>query len=262
MPVFTKPIDTTRFQISVRTLTGKTIRLLVSAMHTVEEVKSLIAAKEGIPPDEQRLIYGSHQLEDGRTLGDYKITTGVTVHLVLRLRGGGDVDGWMGLAAGGLIKQTILRDDNHPTVWDPDNGTIFNVQILNSTSFKAVTGEAPPETPVTAQTYDKHGYPYFAMYDEKPSGIEGDFTGVKSVTEKDLEGTPTLAKAKAIAEVIEDTHNSVVMLDASGGRTSFRPVKVMEQELEKNFGKLSVFERGQACLTYAAGTSVFFPWIG
>lgn len=145
----------------------------------------------------------------------------------------------MGVAAGGLIKQTVVKDNNDPTIWETDKGTIFNVQILNSAAFEAVTGEAPPTTPVTVKTYAENGYPYYDIFDEKPSGIKGDFSGVQSVAEKDLQGVPTLEKAKAVAEVIEDTNNPVVLLDKTGGRTGFRPVKVMEEELIKKFGKLN-----------------------
>jgi ubiquitin len=210
----------------------------VSKLHTIDEVKSIVQDSEGIPPDQQRLMYEGRQLEDGRLLADYGIKSGSVLHLVLRLRGGGYVEAEMGIAAGGLIKQTIVKDNNDPTIWETENGTIFNVQILNSTAFEAVTGKAPPTTPVTAKTYAEHGYPYYDIYDEKPSGVKGDFSGVQSVAEKDLQGVPTLEKAKAVAEVIEDTNNPVVLLDKTGGHTGFRPVKVMEEELIKKFGKL------------------------
>jgi len=75
-------------QLFVKTLTGKTVSIEVEEGESIEDVKAKIAEKEGIPPEQQRLIFGGQQLQDQKTLQDYDVGDDATLHLVLRLRGG------------------------------------------------------------------------------------------------------------------------------------------------------------------------------
>ena len=105
------------FEIYIKTLTGKTITLRVTSWSMLAEVKHLIQNKEGIPPDQMRLVFAGKQLEDGRTLRDYKIQPKSELHLILRLRGGMYAKS---SAQGGLPKTfTVMtrRGGEHEVTW-------------------------------------------------------------------------------------------------------------------------------------------------
>ena len=99
-------------------------------------------------------------------LQDYNIQKESTIHLVLRLRGGGDIDMLGGFSVGGRISQKINKDSLPPLAYNFQRGCRLYVTVINATHFTSVTGLPIPPSPVSAKTYLENGYPWFELYDE------------------------------------------------------------------------------------------------
>ncbi|KAI0201741.1 hypothetical protein F4808DRAFT_423651 [Astrocystis sublimbata] len=248
-PTRVRYVAGTEAAFTVKSMTGKEIPLRFPLETTIEQVKEGIQAAEGIPSDQQRLLYDGKALHDDCTLGDYGIKSGSIVHITLTLRGGG-YSGPMGVAAGGKIDQVIHEDHNEPSVWAKTTTITIPVHILSTTMFRHVTGRQPTACPISASDYASVGLPFFNL-PEEPSNISGAFDGVKSVNEikvdrglaSGLEPTVT-PQVVTIGQGAAGTSNNYVdpetindphgLVNPSGPLLPFRTLRDLQDQLKED----------------------------
>lgn len=167
--------------IYVKTLTGKKITIDVQWSDKIRKIKEKIQDKEGIPPDEQRLIFAGKQLFDNTTLSHYRLSTESTLYLILKLRGGGgglDSSQKMSLAAGGLIKQKIYESPNHD--WFKKKYNSVKINIVNSVQY-CTNDKFRSSSSINREIYDRFKFPWFEIYDEDLETIKYNFSKIRSL---------------------------------------------------------------------------------
>jgi hypothetical protein len=107
--------------------------------------------------------------------------------------------GQMGLGAGGRMQQKIYPDPHGKGTWDEDNRARVFVHIVNTELWREITGERPPETPVTAREYKRHNMPWFELYDERLPALDA------SSKLRDVKSVRSLDEEKSSSELQDDS---------------------------------------------------------
>ncbi|KAL1800739.1 hypothetical protein ACET3X_001081 [Alternaria dauci] len=160
------------FTIDVKTLTGKSFQVGINDVTTGIQLKTAIHDVEGIPPDQQRIIFQRMQITDETVLSSHGIVEGSVVHLVLRLRGGWKrtiarpfASHMMTLKPGGLIWQPKALKEA-PQITLAETSTLIPIHILNAKHVQAWTGIDPPQSLVDPELYITAGIPFVQDEDE------------------------------------------------------------------------------------------------
>ncbi|KAJ6481682.1 hypothetical protein C8R45DRAFT_1215525 [Mycena sanguinolenta] len=176
--------------IHIKTLTGKNFDVTIESSNTIEELKRRIESINGVPPDQQRIIFSGKQLEDKRTLSDCGIQGGSTVFFVLRLRCGCGCGGLgRSVAKRGKITRQIYQDTFLPVVYDEENPYRVFIHTVSPVAWEMITGVVCPVTSITPDRYKGYDYLWFDSYNEHfPESTihrRGAFSRVRSIFKRD-----------------------------------------------------------------------------
>ena len=186
------------FNMYVKTLTGKTLH--IKELHpydTVEELKAKIQDADGIPPDQQRLVFAGKQLEDETTLFEHNLHEGAMLHLVLRLRGGmmQETSGRLDYAALATLKVNVsIRDRDGKVLLTKAIGG--GVSVAEATKMAKEAGEVD-EVDAEVDDLDEAGVRELAkqLLREKKRKAEGE--AVVAPADDDAAGEPAAKRPRA-----------------------------------------------------------------
>ncbi|CAD7702293.1 unnamed protein product [Ostreobium quekettii] len=166
------------FGVCVRTLVGADVPLTVCWATTGGDLKLMIEDCVGVPPVQQGLTFAGRRLQDEAPIGDQGVGEGAVIHLVSHVRGS---DVFEQSVEGKLLRlcdapqghrSASMADCPRPSHWDLDAKQCLRLAILTTADFRAVTGQDPPPTPVSALTYHSHGVPWRDCYDAPAPAID------------------------------------------------------------------------------------------